>query len=195
MHYFQIAERRNLVSSIKDSIINQEDDKVSYEGRGNSSPNPDLASASDKSVDDHNSGIPSNNYARLTVDEELETRPSDISRDFNEVKKESEEVAPLRKISSDVDSTNHLKETNSEKVRSDGLPSFLSSPSESSSIIDEKHEIVNKTSLAVVDGEANDPAIEEVKPPPLAGANVMNVILVAAECAPWSKTGIVQRSS
>lgn len=25
--------------------------------------------------------------------------------------------------------------------------------------------------------------------PPLAGANVMNVILVAAECAPWSKTG------
>jgi starch synthase len=27
------------------------------------------------------------------------------------------------------------------------------------------------------------------KPPPLAGPNVMNVILVAAECAPWSKTG------
>ncbi|KAJ1419644.1 Starch synthase, catalytic domain [Sesbania bispinosa] len=26
-------------------------------------------------------------------------------------------------------------------------------------------------------------------PPPLAGTNVMNVILVAAECAPWSKTG------
>ncbi|KAJ6371332.1 hypothetical protein OIU77_001772 [Salix suchowensis] len=26
-------------------------------------------------------------------------------------------------------------------------------------------------------------------PPPLAGANVMNVIVVAAECAPWSKTG------
>ncbi|KAG6556462.1 hypothetical protein Mapa_002407 [Marchantia paleacea] len=26
-------------------------------------------------------------------------------------------------------------------------------------------------------------------PPPLAGPNVMNVVLVAAECAPWSKTG------
>ncbi|XP_023912722.1 granule-bound starch synthase 2, chloroplastic/amyloplastic [Quercus suber] len=185
----QIAERRNLVSSIKDSIINQEDDEVSYEGRGNSSPNPDLASASDKSVDDHNSGIPSNNYARLTVDEELETLPSDFSRDLNEVKKESEEVAPLRKASSDVDSASHLKETNPEKVWLDGLPSFLSSPSESSSITDKKHEIFNKTSLAEVDGEANDPAIEEVSPPPLAGANVMNVILVAAECAPWSKTG------
>ncbi|KAK4393117.1 Granule-bound starch synthase 2, chloroplastic/amyloplastic [Sesamum angolense] len=30
---------------------------------------------------------------------------------------------------------------------------------------------------------------EDVKPPPLAGVNVMNIILVAAECAPWSKTG------
>ncbi len=25
--------------------------------------------------------------------------------------------------------------------------------------------------------------------PPLAGDNVMNVVLVGAECAPWSKTG------
>ncbi|KAM0022605.1 putative starch synthase [Helianthus debilis subsp. tardiflorus] len=30
---------------------------------------------------------------------------------------------------------------------------------------------------------------EDVKSPPLAGSNAMNVILVAAECAPWSKTG------
>lgn len=30
----------------------------------------------------------------------------------------------------------------------------------------------------------------EAKPTPVAGTNVMNVILVAAECAPWSKTGI-----
>ncbi|KAF2313621.1 hypothetical protein GH714_012439 [Hevea brasiliensis] len=34
-----------------------------------------------------------------------------------------------------------------------------------------------------------DSMTEDTKPPPLAGANVMNVILVAAECAPWSKTG------
>ncbi|GLC38947.1 Sucrose synthase [Pleodorina starrii] len=27
------------------------------------------------------------------------------------------------------------------------------------------------------------------KPPPLAGPNVMNVVMVGAECAPWSKTG------
>eukprot|EP00249_Psilotum_nudum_P024018 c29061_g1_i2 orf=359-2782(-) len=36
-----------------------------------------------------------------------------------------------------------------------------------------------------------DAAAEEIKekPAPLAGVNVMNVIVVAAECAPWSKTG------
>uniref|UniRef100_A0A2N9FBR8 starch synthase n=1 Tax=Fagus sylvatica TaxID=28930 RepID=A0A2N9FBR8_FAGSY len=185
----QIAERRKLVSSIKDSIINQEDDEVSNEGRGTSSPNLDLSSASEKSVDNHNSGIPSNSYAHLTVDEEPETLPSDISQGFDEVKKESGKRAPERKISSDVSSTNRLKDTNSERDWSDGLPSFLSSSSESSSSRDENHEIFNKTSLAELDGEANDPVIEEVKPPPLAGANVMNIILVAAECTPWSKTG------
>lgn len=30
---------------------------------------------------------------------------------------------------------------------------------------------------------------EADKPPPLAGPNVMNVVMVGAECAPWSKTG------
>ena len=33
------------------------------------------------------------------------------------------------------------------------------------------------------------PPIAPVKPEPLAGPNVMKVVLVGAECAPWSKTG------
>ncbi|XP_076886832.1 granule-bound starch synthase 2, chloroplastic/amyloplastic-like [Bidens hawaiensis] len=37
--------------------------------------------------------------------------------------------------------------------------------------------------------EADVPASDDVESLPLAGPNVMNVILVAAECAPWSKTG------
>eukprot|EP00983_Pelagomonas_calceolata_P085298 1156524-Pelagomonas_calceolata.AAC.4 len=31
--------------------------------------------------------------------------------------------------------------------------------------------------------------------PPLAGPNVMNVVMVGAECAPWSKTGELQNGS
>lgn len=33
------------------------------------------------------------------------------------------------------------------------------------------------------------PPSAPVKPEPLAGPNVMKVVLVGAECAPWSKTG------
>ncbi|CAK9863923.1 unnamed protein product [Sphagnum jensenii] len=36
-------------------------------------------------------------------------------------------------------------------------------------------------------GDTN--SVQAVASPPLAGPNVMNVIVVAAECAPWSKTG------
>ena len=38
------------------------------------------------------------------------------------------------------------------------------------------------------DTNAAAPSAAE-KPPPLAGPNVMNIVVVAAECAPWSKTG------
>lgn len=36
-----------------------------------------------------------------------------------------------------------------------------------------------------------EPSHQEPEPAgPLAGPNVMNVVLVGAECAPWSKTGL-----
>lgn len=37
----------------------------------------------------------------------------------------------------------------------------------------------------------NAPAPAPPEQPPLAGENVMNVVMVGAECAPWSKTGKV----
>lgn len=185
----QIAERRKLVSSIKNDLINQEDNEVS--GRGNASANLDLLSDSDNAIDERTSSIPSSSYAPLTVDEVPENLPSNSGGDFDEVKKESEKVALLKKASSDPDSTKQLEEANTKEVWSDSLPSFLSSSSESSSEGDGNQEISSKTRLTEVDGETSDPVIEDIKPPPLAGANVMNVILVAAECAPWSKTGIL----
>lgn len=36
-----------------------------------------------------------------------------------------------------------------------------------------------------------EPAPPAQNNPPLAGENVMNVIMVGAECAPWSKTGVL----
>ncbi|GAV58083.1 Glycos_transf_1 domain-containing protein/Glyco_transf_5 domain-containing protein [Cephalotus follicularis] len=87
-----------------------------------------------------------------------------------------------------VDSSQQLKKADSEAVWSDALPSFLSRNSETTSVKD-KQDKDSKNSSLLVESGASDPVIEDVQPPPLAGANVMNVILVAAECAPWSKTG------
>ncbi|CAA3022274.1 Hypothetical predicted protein [Olea europaea subsp. europaea] len=48
-----------------------------------------------------------------------------------------------------------------------------------------------QSSLEDANVKVQDPIGEDVKPPtlPLAGPSVMNIILVAAECAPWSKAG------
>ncbi|GMH15665.1 hypothetical protein Nepgr_017506 [Nepenthes gracilis] len=69
------------------------------------------------------------------------------------------------------------------------LSDFLLTTSESSSLQDEKDQELEESIRKEETDNTKEPANDDVKPPPLAGANVMNVILVAAECAPWSKTG------
>ncbi|PKI40099.1 hypothetical protein CRG98_039471, partial [Punica granatum] len=81
--------------------------------------------------------------------------------------------------------------TSSDSVKTDILPPFVSSIPEISIPKDEKEEEDSKeatTQLAADNGDS-DTMVEDGKPSPLAGTNVMNVILVAAECAPWIKTG------
>ncbi|KAI3768568.1 hypothetical protein L2E82_19379 [Cichorium intybus] len=50
-------------------------------------------------------------------------------------------------------------------------------------------EKLENTHASISTDEADVPASDDIETPPLAGPNVMNVILVASECAPWSKTG------
>lgn len=51
----------------------------------------------------------------------------------------------------------------------------------------EENKIEKKESVVVSESNASEE--EEKDSGPLAGVNVMNVIVVAAECAPWAKTG------
>lgn len=83
------------------------------------------------------------------------------------------------------------KETTVKKNWSDPLPPFLSSISKASTLRDERQVDLEEPSPQVSDDEKAGGESDEEKPPPLAGANVMNIILVAAECAPWSKTGTI----
>ncbi|KAK9272163.1 hypothetical protein L1049_002534 [Liquidambar formosana] len=185
----QIAERRKLVSSIKDTIIDPKDDKVSYEEGDNSFENLDLDSSQVITVLMKTMIVTFflSGYVHSTADEISETLPP--SRGFGESEKERGKSLALNKASLDVDAPKQLKDTSLEMAWSDGLPSIHVNSFETSTLKAEKHEDFRETSLPDVNSEANVPMGEDVIPPPLAGANVMNVILVAAECAPWSKTG------
>lgn len=78
--------------------------------------------------------------------------------------------------------TNKPQSTPSKKTITHVLPPFVSEISPTYKNLDNKNEsnIPNVTDVPIAD---------EVESPPLAGPNVMNVVLVAAECTPWSKTG------
>lgn len=69
------------------------------------------------------------------------------------------------------------------------LPDFISETSTSYSKTDEKAQNSEERSSKGLSEQVNVPSGENVKPPAPAGVNVMNIILVAAECAPFSKTG------
>lgn len=107
-----------------------------------------------------------------------ETSPSN---DFNNESKSSAKViTPSRKTSGVEDSDKKLKNTTVESV----IPLDKPSSKEEAQYEDSK-----ESKPEYENAKAEDPTEEHVKPPPLAGPNVMNVIIVAAECAPWIKTG------
>lgn len=119
---------------------------------------------------------------------------------------------PIQQKTSNLDSTGHLqkmsleKGTVNSKISSDAdkvnrsqdgietspskMSAFLLKPTPVLPVEDEKYEAYEKSSPEKMMIDNADLKSEDVKPPPLAGVNVMNIILVAAECAPWSKTGI-----
>ena len=96
---------------------------------------------------------------------------------------------PKTKVPSQGNPNKQWKATSPEADWSDPLPSFLSSTSEVSTLKNDKKTKLGEPRIEIVEEEKEDSSDAEAKPPPLAGANVMNVIIVAAECAPWSKTG------
>ncbi|KAK6928181.1 Glycosyl transferase, family 1 [Dillenia turbinata] len=182
----QIAERRKLVSSIKSSIVNPEDTEVLYEERGKSLPELDFASTDATNSSYEDNGAPfSSSYAYSRTHESPEVIVSELTTDISEESKETVNSLPLEKIPADKDFSKQPESSNKATV----LPSFLSETSGSLDLQYETQEELKEPDLQVVNCGAGEPLTEDVKPPPLAGANVMNVIIVAAECAPWSKTG------
>ncbi|KAG6482638.1 hypothetical protein ZIOFF_059271 [Zingiber officinale] len=101
----------------------------------------------------------------------------------------------------DIDSTKEVRTYDS------NLSSYNGNATTSSATMEPKVQDVGGLDTAISPSESKLPAVdyksssrdetpdtvdakeEVIDAPPLAGVNVMNVIVVAAECAPWSKTG------
>ncbi|KAL4375847.1 hypothetical protein GQ457_02G011170 [Hibiscus cannabinus] len=174
----QIEERKKIVSSIRSRTTDLDEDENFLEQKDKSLPNADLDLSSPVRMDEdkNESILSSSSHVTSNMEDLSEIRPSDKDGDEPEVHLPSEK-------DSNLDSTQQLKTADSK-----ALPSFSSSSSYPDRVAAVENENSTKTDSGVV-GEVHDPAVEVEETPPLAGANVMNIILVAAECAPWSKTG------
>ncbi|KAL9157742.1 hypothetical protein ABFS82_08G023900 [Erythranthe guttata] len=185
----QIAERKKLVSSIKNSINDPEGSEEPYIESNVTIPNLDPVATEDTSKlgkdlprngtsfkTTTSLGVQSNEVLSMASKSSVKPSPE---YPYNDVKNTTETIISGSKTSMEEDSGKPLKDTTVKTAVLSDIPS--------------SKEIVQSEDLKKWSPESalsvEEPTNEEVKPPPLAGANVMNVILVAAECAPWSKTG------
>ncbi|MED6144955.1 hypothetical protein PIB30_020427 [Stylosanthes scabra] len=166
----QIAERKKLVSSTdNDTVPESKGYESNDESVSNRSKPPKTSISRGNAVENQNGGVNLNNYAHSSEEEILDAPTDEIASSSLSFNKQSENKRY-------------------EAVKPDTLPAFLMNP-ETSSLKMEQN-VVNESSPQVVaTNEAENAEQEGEKSPPLAGTNVMNVIIVAAECAPWSKTG------
>ena len=107
-------------------------------------------------------------------------QPSSSNSFYNESKYSAEVI---------TSSTNTYTEEDSDGKSKDTTIKTSIILEKSSRKEEEQHEDARESNPENGNVKAEDPTNEDANPPPLAGANVMNVIIVAAECAPWVKTG------
>ncbi|KAK7273393.1 hypothetical protein RIF29_14442 [Crotalaria pallida] len=108
---------------------------------------------------------------------------------FDEPKHDDAKIPPPEMASSRPYVKEQLKDKQYNTIKPDTLPAFLTNSTETSSLKIENHEGTSESILKEITNESSDIGSEGETSLPLAGTNVMNIILVAAECAPWSKTG------
>ncbi|KAM3363827.1 granule-bound starch synthase 2, chloroplastic/amyloplastic [Capsicum galapagoense] len=211
----QIAERRKVVTSIKSSL---EDAKGTFDGGNGSLSDDDNIPDVDKDYDvtspsaattvtDVQKNTPpaiSQDFveSKREVKRDLaDERATPLSRSSITASSQTSStigsakgtlnVPPGTPKSSqetplDVSSRKTLVDVPEKKIQS-YVPS-LRKESSAQSHVKQKNKNLEGSS-AEANEETKDPVDVDEKPPPLAGTNVMNIILVAAECAPWSKTG------
>ncbi|WOK95615.1 soluble starch synthase 2-2, chloroplastic/amyloplastic-like [Canna indica] len=196
----QIVERRKLLSTVKDSAVTKEEEPVSYNQNSGSFSSLDIGK--DEEHDRaNNSWTSSDMYAQSPTEsgvvhdykesinglevEQSVANALGLSREANFEQSQPPTVLPqlqpLPVISHYQPFPVHTEPQS--------LPVL---PEDSGSYVmkDENLEIPAEAYVIAPNEHQEAPPHEGILDSPrLAGPNVMNVIVVAAECAPWSKTG------
>ncbi|KAK7271796.1 hypothetical protein RJT34_27996 [Clitoria ternatea] len=193
----QIAERKKLVSSIDSESI-PETEGTQGSSISNEYSDENLLSDSNSrkgfasigsAGENQNGGIVFSNFVHSREKEIPDVSSVDIDEGFDKVEEEEDKLSPAEISSSRLYVNEQLSNKRYETIKADTPPIEIKKSAKTSSLKYETLEDVLESNLREVVNESNNVESEGEKPPPLAGANAMNVILAAAECAPWSKTG------
>ncbi|KAL8193486.1 hypothetical protein R6Q57_026621 [Mikania cordata] len=176
----QIAEKREIITSINNTTISFEKDDIVSEEEERFFLKPE--SNVIDGIDNPSSGIVEPVGSQLP-DNLLVSANKYYDVDDDVTSKSGIKLPPKSYL--DSDSKNNLHETTSEKATTYVLPPFVSEVS----TVYKSSKDTNESTLQLVTDDADVKIGEDAKSLPVAGPNAMNVILVAAECAPWSKTG------
>ncbi|KAL2335505.1 hypothetical protein Fmac_016718 [Flemingia macrophylla] len=190
----QISERKKLVSSIHSESIPETDvNSISYEQSDESvliDSNPQkVSSRRGSAVVNQNGGVFSSNYVQSSEKEIPDISFGGIDIGFDKGEEEDNQLSPAEISSTRLYFDEQLNNKGYVTVTPNTLPKEIPLSTETSGQKIEIQEGVIESSLNEIANEAENVESGGEKLPPLAGANVMNVILVAAECAPWIKTG------
>ncbi|CAL9121616.1 unnamed protein product [Musa textilis] len=171
----QIVERRKFISSMKDNVVTKEEETVSYNQNHSSFSNVDIDNDEDFDRTD-NPWSYSDNYAQTCETDVLDYGKETI--DDIEVEKSVAETLGL------------LREADLEQSQPQDMLPVIFEESDCYTMDDEIIEVSAEEGMQGSIKQQEVPPEEGIlDSAPLAGPNVMNVIMVAAECAPWSKTG------
>nr|GMC73527.1 granule-bound starch synthase 2, chloroplastic/amyloplastic [Ipomoea batatas] len=136
-----------------------------------------------------NTVLPNEKPTVLSRSSVVPTQQTSLAQKSYKPENTTSEVAKSARVEPlNLHSKKDVKDSYTGKILSN-VASFLSKSSASSTPMEEKHEDVRESSAKEIHNGTEDSVNEDLKPPPLAGTNVMNIVLVAAECAPWCKTG------
>ncbi|RRT66390.1 hypothetical protein B296_00029990 [Ensete ventricosum] len=170
----QIVERRKLISSIKDDVATKEDETVSYNQNESSFSNVDI---------DNDEDFDRTNNPRCHSDSYAQTTEADVL-DYGEETTDRTEVEQ-----SVAETLGLLREADLEQSQPQDMLPVTFEESEYYTMNGEILEVSAEGGMQGSNEQQEVPPEEGIlDSAPLAGPNVMNVIVVAAECAPWSKT-------